>query len=173
MLSQILLAYISIPRHEGLEVIKEMAEKDAKVLYKAGEKRLGTDEKTFMQIFSERSAAQLNAISSYYHDMYGHSLKKVVLSFKCIIFPRNGFKILFCCLINHIVHMDQAIKNETSGNFCFALLTIIQCAQNPAKYFAKVFPCSKEWYLYSITYTPHYSQFVKCDLCLDGVLLES
>ncbi|KAI9087386.1 hypothetical protein K1719_030706 [Acacia pycnantha] len=104
---KMLLAYISTPRHEGPEVSREMAEKDAKVLYKAGEKKLGTDEKTFTQIFSERSAAQLNAISSYYHDMYGHSLKK-------------------------------AVKNETSGNFGFALLTIIRCAQNPAKYFSKV-----------------------------------
>ncbi|XP_054791581.1 annexin D5-like isoform X2 [Prosopis cineraria] len=104
---KILLAYISSPRLEGPEVNREMAEKDAKVLYKAGEKKLGTDEKTFIQIFSERSAAQLNAISSYYHDMYGHSLKK-------------------------------AVKNETSGNFGYALLTIVRCAQNTAKYFAKV-----------------------------------
>ncbi|KAI8012371.1 Calcium-transporting ATPase 12, plasma membrane-type [Camellia lanceoleosa] len=34
---------------------------------------------------------------------------------------------------------DRAITNETSGEFEFALLTILQCAHNPAKYFAKVF----------------------------------
>ncbi|RZC14197.1 Annexin D5 [Glycine soja] len=106
---KILLAYVTTPRHEGPEVNREMAEKDTKVLYKAGEKRLGTDEKTFVQIFSERSAAHLAAITSYYHSMYGHSLKK-------------------------------AVKKETSGNFALALLTIVQCAENPAKYFAKVFP---------------------------------
>ncbi|KAF7822134.1 annexin D5 [Senna tora] len=104
---KILLAYISTPRYEGFEVNREMAEKDAKILYKAGEKKLGTDEKTFIQVLSGRSAAQLNATSSCYRDMYGHSLKK-------------------------------AIKNETSGNFGHALLTIVQCAQNPGKYFAKV-----------------------------------
>ncbi|KAI4347309.1 hypothetical protein L6164_008131 [Bauhinia variegata] len=104
---KLLLAYVSTPRHEGPEVSREVAEKDAKVLYKAGEKKLGTDEKTFIQIFSERSWAQLNAVSSYYHDMYGHSLKK-------------------------------AVKKETSGNFEHALLTIIRCAEAPAKYFAKV-----------------------------------
>ncbi|MFS8005551.1 putative Annexin superfamily [Helianthus anomalus] len=32
----------------------------------------------------------------------------------------------------------QAIKKETSGLFECALLTILQCAENPAKYFAKV-----------------------------------
>ncbi|KAK2439672.1 hypothetical protein P8452_35106 [Trifolium repens] len=104
---KILLAYVSTPRHEGPEVNREMAENDAKVLYKAGEKKLGTDEKTFVQIFSQRSAAQLAAINHFYHGKYGHSLKK-------------------------------AIKNETSGNFAHALLTIVQCAESPAKYFAKV-----------------------------------
>lgn len=72
-----MLAYISTPRPEGPEVNREIAQKDAKVLYKAGEKKLGTDEKTFIHIFSERSAAHLAAVSAYYHDMYGHSLKKV------------------------------------------------------------------------------------------------
>ncbi|KAI5441369.1 annexin D5 [Lathyrus oleraceus] len=106
-LQKILLKYISTPRHEGPEVNREVAQKDAKVLFKAGEKKLGTDEKTFVQIFSERSSAHLAAVSSYYHDMYGHSLKK-------------------------------AVKNEASGNFGLALLTITECANNPAKYFAKV-----------------------------------
>ncbi|PNX96621.1 annexin d5-like protein, partial [Trifolium pratense] len=105
--TEILLAYVSTPRHEGPEVNREMAENDAMVLYKAGEKKLGTDEKTFVQIFSQRSAAQLAAINHFYHGKYGHSLKK-------------------------------AIKNETSGNFAHALLTIVQCAESPAKYFAKV-----------------------------------
>ncbi|KAK7314688.1 hypothetical protein VNO77_33215 [Canavalia gladiata] len=104
---KILLAYISTPRQEGLQVNREIAQKDAKVLYKAGEKKLGTDENTFIHIFSERSMAHLAAVSSYYHDMYGHSLKK-------------------------------AVKNETSGSFAHALLTIVQCAVNPGKYFAKV-----------------------------------
>lgn len=104
---KLLLAYLSTPRHEGPEVNAEIAQKDAKSLFKAGEKKLGTDEKKFIHIFSERSAAHLAAVSSYYHDMYGHSLKK-------------------------------AVKNETSGAFEHALLTIVQCAVNPAKYFAKV-----------------------------------
>ncbi|KAI3706315.1 hypothetical protein L6452_23964 [Arctium lappa] len=104
---KILLACVSKPRYEGMEVDREMAAKDAKALYKAGEKKLGTDEKVFVQIFSERSRAHLIAINSCYHDMYGGSLKK-------------------------------AIKKETSGLFERALLTILQCAENPAKYFAKV-----------------------------------
>ncbi|GKV05263.1 hypothetical protein SLEP1_g17295 [Rubroshorea leprosula] len=104
---KLLLAYVSIPRYEGPEVDREMAMKDAKALYKAGEKKLGTDEKTFIQIFSERSRAQLVAISSAYHEVYDRTLKK-------------------------------AVKKETSGKFEEALLTILVCSENPAKYFAKL-----------------------------------
>jgi len=103
---KLLLAYVTKSRYEGPEVDKAMVDYDAKELFKAGEKKLGTDEKTFIYIFSERSKAHLAAVDSAYHNMYGSSLKK-------------------------------AIKKETSGLFEFALLTILQCAQNPAKYFAK------------------------------------
>ncbi|XP_019421629.1 PREDICTED: annexin D5-like isoform X1 [Lupinus angustifolius] len=104
---KILLAYVTTPRHEGPEVNREIAENDAKALYKAGEKKLGTDEKTFVQILSERSAAHLAAVSFAYQHKHGHSLEK-------------------------------AVKKETSGLFALALKTIIQCSENPAKYFAKV-----------------------------------
>ncbi|KAF8398883.1 hypothetical protein HHK36_014747 [Tetracentron sinense] len=104
---KLLLAYISTPRYEGLEVDRAMVENDAQALFKAGEKKLGTDEKTFIRILSERSNAHLVSVNSAYRSMYGNSLKK-------------------------------AIKRETSGNFKIALLTIVQCAENPGKYFAKM-----------------------------------
>ncbi|KDP24765.1 hypothetical protein JCGZ_25425 [Jatropha curcas] len=104
---RLLLAYLCTPRYEGREVDLEMAQNDAKLLYKAGEKKLGTDEKTFIRIFSERSSAQLAAIASIYRNVYDSNLKK-------------------------------AVKGETSGHFKQALLTILQCSENPAMYFAKV-----------------------------------
>lgn len=82
-LVQLLLAYLSTPRSEGLEVDRTMADHDAKALYKAGEKRLGTDEKTFRVIFSGRSRAHMAAVSSAYHNMYGSSLKKVIYATCC------------------------------------------------------------------------------------------
>ncbi|XP_021292264.1 annexin D5-like isoform X2 [Herrania umbratica] len=93
---KLLLAYVSTSRYEGLEVDREMALKDAKALYKAGEKKLGTDEKTFIRIFSERSRAQLGAISSVYHDMYGGSLKKAVKSETSGKFEHGLLTILKC-----------------------------------------------------------------------------
>ncbi|KAL8140351.1 hypothetical protein V2J09_006372 [Rumex salicifolius] len=75
---KLLLAYVSILRYEGPEVDKSIAESDAKALYKAGEKRWGTDEVTFNRIFSERSRSHLAAISAAYRHKYGHSLKKAI-----------------------------------------------------------------------------------------------
>ncbi|MED6199046.1 hypothetical protein PIB30_072280 [Stylosanthes scabra] len=74
--TEILLAYLSNPREEEDDVDKELAGKDAKALYKAGEKRLGTDEDTFIQIFTEQSAPHLVAVNSYYNHVHGHSLRK-------------------------------------------------------------------------------------------------
>nr|XP_043634636.1 annexin D5-like isoform X2 [Erigeron canadensis] len=106
-LEKFLLAYLSTPRSEGFEVDRTMVDQDAKALYKAGEKRLGTDEKTFRMIFCGRSRAHMAAVSTAYHSMYGNTLKK-------------------------------AVKSETSGNFEHGLVTVVQCAENPGKYFAKV-----------------------------------
>ncbi|CAA7394879.1 unnamed protein product [Spirodela intermedia] len=103
---KLLLAFVSKHRYEGPEVDQRMVDKDVRDLYKAGEKRLGTDEDTFIRIFSERSRPHLAAVASFYKSMYGSTLEK-------------------------------AVKGETSGNFEFALLTILRCAQNPAHYFAK------------------------------------
>eukprot|EP01018_Ginkgo_biloba_P005221 Gb_05136 [translate_table: standard] len=74
----LLLAYLSSVRHEGPEVDMRWAEMDAKELHKAGEGRLGTDEVTFIQIFSTRSSAQLAAAVSAYHNIYKHDFEKAI-----------------------------------------------------------------------------------------------
>ncbi|KMT01361.1 hypothetical protein BVRB_9g213750 [Beta vulgaris subsp. vulgaris] len=75
---KLLLAYVRIQRYEGFEVDRMIAENDAKTLYRAGEKKLGTDEDTFIKIFSERSRAHLAVVDSTYNSMYGHSLEKAI-----------------------------------------------------------------------------------------------
>ncbi|VAH69062.1 unnamed protein product [Triticum turgidum subsp. durum] len=75
-------------------------------LYRAGEKRLGTDERAFIRVFTERSWAHLAAVADAYHHLYARSL-------------------------------DKAVKSETSGTFELGLLTILRCAESPARYFAK------------------------------------
>lgn len=104
---KLLLSYIGVIRYEGPEVDPGMVARDVKDLYKAGEKRIGTDENTFIHIFTGRSSAHMAAVSASYKHVHGRSLTK-------------------------------AVKGETSGLFEFGLLTILRCAENPAKYFAKV-----------------------------------
>ena len=93
-----LLAYLTTPRHEGPEVDRSMVEHDAKALYKAGEKKLGTDEKTFIRIFSERSRAHLAAVSATYHNIYDRKLEKVYflmeLFLLCIVMASVSSKVL-------------------------------------------------------------------------------
>lgn len=43
-----------------------------------------------------------------------------------------------CIFLNRLELLFQAVKKEMSGDFEFALLTILQCAENPGKFFAKV-----------------------------------
>ncbi|XP_047330089.1 annexin D5-like [Impatiens glandulifera] len=77
-IQKLLLKYLVTQRYEGPEIDRNMVEHDAKALYKAGEKRLGTDEMTFIKVFSERSRAHLAGVETAYKSMYGHSLQKVV-----------------------------------------------------------------------------------------------
>ncbi|GJN16199.1 hypothetical protein PR202_gb03162 [Eleusine coracana subsp. coracana] len=106
---RLLLPYLAVPRYEGgLEVDSgAAAAMDARDLYRAGERRLGTDERAFVRVFSERSWAHMAAVARAYEHMYHRSLEK-------------------------------AVKGETSGNFGFGLLTVLRCAESPARYFAKI-----------------------------------
>ncbi|KAL8535885.1 hypothetical protein ACS0TY_011505 [Phlomoides rotata] len=75
---KLLLACVTALRYEGPEVDRAMVDHDAKSLYKAGEKKLGTDEDTFIFVFSQRSRAHLATVASAYHSMYGSSLEKAI-----------------------------------------------------------------------------------------------
>ncbi|KAL6862443.1 hypothetical protein ACP4OV_016784 [Aristida adscensionis] len=104
---RLLLAYLAVPRYEGPEVDPSAVALDARALFDAGERRLGTDERAFIRVFSERSWAHMAAVAAAYHHMYGRPL-------------------------------ESAVKAETSGNFGYGLLTVLRCAESPARYFAKV-----------------------------------
>jgi len=55
-----------------------LAEKIAKELYDAGERRWGTDESVFSKIFSTYPPEFLQLVDSHYHRRYGHSLRTAV-----------------------------------------------------------------------------------------------
>jgi len=72
----LLLALLRADRPESQPVNLEEAKKDAQTLYNAGEGKIGTDEKVFVQILSQRSIPQLLTIAACYAQITGHSLEK-------------------------------------------------------------------------------------------------
>ncbi|KAK6242448.1 hypothetical protein SCA6_007837 [Theobroma cacao] len=74
---KLLLAFISTSRYEGPEYDEIVVQNDAKALHKAA-KKFGLEEKTFIQIFSERSRAHLAAVSICYQKMYKKPLEKAI-----------------------------------------------------------------------------------------------
>ncbi|XP_022734672.1 annexin D5 [Durio zibethinus] len=76
-LKKLLLAFISTSRYEGPEYDESLVENDAKALHKAA-KKFGLSEKTFIQIFSERSRAHLSAVSIAYHKLFKKPLEKAI-----------------------------------------------------------------------------------------------
>ena len=55
-----------------------MCQNDAQALYAAGEGRWGTDESTFIRIFTQRSAAELDLISRNYQQFRGKTLHHAI-----------------------------------------------------------------------------------------------
>ncbi|KAK7295896.1 hypothetical protein VNO77_42225 [Canavalia gladiata] len=93
---KLLLAYVSTPRYEGPELDDGMVQEDAEQLYKAGEKRLGTNEKMFIKIFSDRSSTHMAAVNNAYIASYGHTLEKAIKKETSGSFQRGLLTILRC-----------------------------------------------------------------------------
>jgi hypothetical protein len=70
----LLVAILKADRPET-PVNVEQAKADAKALYDAGEGKLGTNEKVFIDILTHRSYPQLHAINYAYSQLTGHSLE--------------------------------------------------------------------------------------------------
>jgi hypothetical protein len=72
---ELLLAILRADRPESTTVNVEEAKKDAQYLYAAGEGRLGTDEKAFIDILTKRSFPHLHLVAQQYAITTGHSLE--------------------------------------------------------------------------------------------------
>lgn len=57
-------------RSESVAIDEGRAKEDAKALYKAGEKKMGTDEETFNRILCCRSYRQLRATFREYYQVF-------------------------------------------------------------------------------------------------------
>ncbi|KAK7310403.1 hypothetical protein RJT34_07897 [Clitoria ternatea] len=111
---KLLLAYVSIPRYEGPEFDQGIVEEDAKLLYKSGEKRIGTDEKMFIKIFSERSDTHLAAINSAYLASYGLSLEKAIKKETSGSFE-SGLLTILRCAIDSAMYFAKILRKSMKG----------------------------------------------------------
>ncbi|XP_029999054.1 annexin A3-like [Sphaeramia orbicularis] len=78
--SKALLVLVEGKRDESTSVDKQKAEEDAKILYKAGEKKLGTDEEKFIDILCHRSIPQLRQTLVEYKNVSGKTLQESITS---------------------------------------------------------------------------------------------
>ena len=71
---KLLVAILQCTRSENTVANLPMCQTDAQALYQAGEGRWGTDESTFIRIFTQRSAAEMITIANCYQQSRGKSL---------------------------------------------------------------------------------------------------
>ncbi|VDN10710.1 unnamed protein product [Dibothriocephalus latus] len=77
-LERVLVSMLQGCREETLVANPQQAAADADALYRAGEKRMGTDEGTFIRVLTQRSFVQIREIAKCYQQKYGKSLQKAV-----------------------------------------------------------------------------------------------
>ena len=76
---KVLVSLINAKRNNNKEFLDYAeCEKYAKMLYEAGEKRLGTDEKVFTEIFTQKSPNEFTCIAQLYYKLTKHTLLQAV-----------------------------------------------------------------------------------------------
>lgn len=75
---RLLVSMCQANRDESTHVDLEKAKKEAAELYKAGEKKLGTDESRFNQILALRNFGQLNVMYGEYAKLSGYDIERSV-----------------------------------------------------------------------------------------------
>jgi hypothetical protein len=88
---------------ESLGENQELALADAHELYRAGAARLGTNEDTFIHVFTTRNAAQLRTTLQLYQQTFGHALETVSKYYVSITIPHPRFLLQFPHIFFHQV----------------------------------------------------------------------
>nr|CAD1826216.1 unnamed protein product [Ananas comosus var. bracteatus] len=105
---RILVALAASHRSHHDDVSQHIAKCDAKRLYDAGQRRMGTvDEPVILEMFSKRSIPQLSLAFSSYKHIYGHDY-------------------------------TNTLKKDCCGEFEDMLRVVVKCIYNPAKYYSKM-----------------------------------
>uniref|UniRef100_A0A1I8B2G9 Annexin n=1 Tax=Meloidogyne hapla TaxID=6305 RepID=A0A1I8B2G9_MELHA len=76
----LLLDLLEANRDESFRTNQEQAKKDADALYKAGEKKWGTDEAVFIKILANQNLNQLSLLFEEYQKLTKHSMEQAIKS---------------------------------------------------------------------------------------------
>ncbi|RWR75109.1 annexin D5-like protein [Cinnamomum micranthum f. kanehirae] len=101
-------------RDEGTNVDVNKAEEDAKQLFKDGENIWGTNNKTFIDIFTKRNRSHLAAVDAAYDKLYGHSLEEAVRKETSRSF-KAGLLTLLKCAKNPAKYFAEVLYNSMKG----------------------------------------------------------
>mmetsp|Transcript_24398 Transcript_24398/g.40090 ORF Transcript_24398/g.40090 Transcript_24398/m.40090 type:complete len:304 (+) Transcript_24398:150-1061(+) len=77
-LKQVLVMLLTASRDESMNPNPQQIATDVEELYKAGQGKLGTNETTFLRIFTQRSILHLRTLDVAYGQKYGSNLKRVI-----------------------------------------------------------------------------------------------
>jgi annexin A7/11 len=77
-LKKLLMGLLQCNRSMNMTADPQMCQSDAQALYRAGEGRWGTDESTFVRIFTQRSPAEMSMINTCYQQLRGKSLHQAI-----------------------------------------------------------------------------------------------
>jgi len=76
----LLITILKADRPESATIDTTQAKADAQLLYSKGEGKVGTDEKTFIDILTHRSYPHLHVVNDAYINLTGHSLESAIKS---------------------------------------------------------------------------------------------
>jgi annexin A7/11 len=107
-LEKFCLALTQVRDSDFNPVSEDNARGDAEKLYSAGEGKIGTDEKTFINIFTQRSWPHLHRTFAIYETIHKH----------------------------HTI--EKAVESEFSGSLKTGLVSVAVYARNPAEFFADI-----------------------------------
>jgi len=105
-LQKLMLGLCNLRDSEAIPVVDDSARVDAERLYNAGEGKIGTDEKMFIEIFTKKSWSHLRRVFAIYETIHKHH------------------------------PMERAVESEFSGFLKTGLVNIVIYARNPGEFYA-------------------------------------
>merc|ERR1711981_200725 len=127
------------------ELDKDLVNADAKVLYEAGEGKVGTDEEEFLNLLAFRSHAHLAAVCTAYADLTGHTFEKGIKKEISGPFRKACLMVVQAIGEFYAEHLEAAFKGAgTNDDAVLEILSVLDVPelQMVNKYFIEKFKVS-------------------------------